>query len=134
MLKEFNLVSTPNGDVLIRYFWNGLRPSIRSQNNECGQDLDTWQETIKKAINLKVKTARLPQSLVRDMDNQYLWENWPAKIKNSTKESKVSDKNKTYNSSANLASGGQSGQPLNHFQDNSSSHSRGGSKGRGRLY
>lgn len=82
-----------------------------------------------------VKMARLLQSLVRDMNNWCLWGNRPAKIKNSTKESKDSDKNKSFhNSSANLASGRKSGQPLNHSQGNSSGYLRGGGRSCGHSY
>lgn len=54
VLKEFDLIAAPNKNVLIWYFQNGLRPSIQSQNDKRGRDLDTWQEAIKKPIEAEV--------------------------------------------------------------------------------
>lgn len=69
VLRKFNFVAAPNEDILIWYFWDGLRPSIRSKNDKRGQDLDTCEEGIKKTIDAEVKAARLPLSLVRNIDN-----------------------------------------------------------------
>ena len=41
---------------MIRYFWKGLKLSVRAQLNARGQDLDSWKETIEKAVNAKTKT------------------------------------------------------------------------------
>ena len=72
VLREFDSAAAPNEEVLIRYFCDGLRPSIRTQTDERGRDLDTWEEAIKKAINAEAKAACQPQSLMREMDNQCL--------------------------------------------------------------
>ena len=69
VLKEFDPAAAPTERVLICYFCDGLRPSIRAQTNERGQDLDSWEEAIEKAINAEAKTARQPQSLIKEMDN-----------------------------------------------------------------
>ena len=69
VLKEFNPAATPTEEVLICYFCDSLKPSIRAQINEQGRDLDTWEEAIKKAIDVEAKTACQPQSLMREMDN-----------------------------------------------------------------
>lgn len=57
--KEFDPVAVSNKAALIRYFRDGLKPSIRSQNDKQGRDLDNWEEAIEKAINNEVKSARL---------------------------------------------------------------------------
>ena len=60
VLKEFDLAAAPTEEVLICYFCNGLRLSIRAQTNKQDQDLDTWEEAIKKTINAEVKAAYQP--------------------------------------------------------------------------
>ena len=56
-LKELDFADGPNEEVLICYICDGLKPSIRAQTNEQDQDLDTWKEDIKKAINAEAKAA-----------------------------------------------------------------------------
>lgn len=58
VLKEFDPVAAPNEDLLIRYFRDGLRPSIRAQLDEWDRDLDNWQEVIERCINAKAKAGR----------------------------------------------------------------------------
>ena len=55
VLQEFDPATTSNKEIMIRYFWEGLRPSIQAQLYARGRDLDTWEETIKKAVNVEVK-------------------------------------------------------------------------------
>ena len=93
VLREFNSAAAPNKKVLICYFCDGLRPSIQAQTDERGQDLDTWEEAIKKSINAKAKTACQPQSLMREMDNWCPRGHRPVKFDEPTKESKNLDKN-----------------------------------------
>ena len=69
VLKEFDPAAAPTKEVLIRYFCDGLRPSIGAQTDERGQDLDTWEKAIKKAIDAEAKAARQPESLMKEMDN-----------------------------------------------------------------
>ena len=67
VLKEFDPAAAPNEEVLICYFCNGLRPSIWAQSNKRGWDLDIWEETIKKAIDVEAKRAYQPQFLMKEM-------------------------------------------------------------------
>ena len=60
MFKEFDPAATQNEEVLICYFRDGLRPAIWAQSNKQDRDLDTWEEAIKKAIDVKAKAARQP--------------------------------------------------------------------------
>ena len=69
VFKEFDLAAAPTEEVLICYFCDGLRPSIRAQTDKRGRDLDTWEEVIKKAIDVEAKAARQPQSLMKEIDN-----------------------------------------------------------------
>ena len=93
VLKEFNPVTAPTEKVLICYFYDGLRPSIQAQTDERGQDLDIWEEAIKKAINVETKAARQPQSLMNEIDNCYLWGHRPIKTDEFAKKPKDTNKN-----------------------------------------
>ena len=84
VLKEFDPVAAPNEEVLIRYFRDGLRPSIRAQVDEHGRDLDIWEEAIEKAIDAEAKADRQPQCLMRDMDNRCPRGHRPAKTDEPT--------------------------------------------------
>lgn len=68
VLKEFDTVAAPNEDLLIRYFRDGLRPSIRAQLDERDRDLDNWQEVIERAIDAEAKAGRQAPSLARESD------------------------------------------------------------------
>ena len=57
MLKQFDPIAAPIEEILICYFCDGLKLSLQAQNKERGQDLDTWEEAIKKAIDAEVKPA-----------------------------------------------------------------------------
>lgn len=60
VLKEFDLDIASNKEVLICYFCNGLRSSIRAQTDESNGDLDTWEEGIEKVIDTEAKAAYQP--------------------------------------------------------------------------
>ena len=40
VLQEFNPVATLNEEIIIRYFREGLRPSVQAQLDARGRDLD----------------------------------------------------------------------------------------------
>ena len=69
MFKEFDSTTTPNKEVLIYYFCDGVSPSIQAQTDECGQGMYNWEKTIEKAINTEAKEACQPQSLIKEIDN-----------------------------------------------------------------
>ncbi len=68
MLKEFDPSGTPNETTLIRYFREGLRPSIRAQLDHRGRDLDGWDEVVEKAGDIEAKANLQPPFYVRDID------------------------------------------------------------------
>ena len=69
VLREFDSTAAPNEEVLICYFYNSLKSSIQAQKDERGRDLDTWEEAIKKTIDVEAKAACQPQSLMREINN-----------------------------------------------------------------
>ncbi len=70
VLKEFNPTCTPNKTTLIRYFQEGLRPSIWAQSDYQRWDLDTWEEVIEKVGDVKVKANLQPPFYVREIDSR----------------------------------------------------------------
>ena len=70
VLREFDSAATPNDEIMIRYFWEGLRPSIRAQLDARGRELDSWEEAIEKAIDAEAKASLQPPSILREMDQR----------------------------------------------------------------
>ena len=69
VLVEFDTKCAPAEDVLCRYFYEGLRPSIRLWINKEGRKLDGWNALIKKATRAEAK-AKMQASISRDIDQQ----------------------------------------------------------------
>ncbi len=106
MLKEFDPSGTLNEATLIRYFQEGLRPSIRAQLDHRGRDLDGWEEVVEKAGAVEAKANLQPPFYVWDMDARCPKGHRPSsKTKKDTyrepqnKASKDKDKAKSHNSS-----------------------------------
>ena len=57
VLKKFDPAAARTKEVLICYFCDGLRPSIRAQTDERGQNLDTRRKVAKKTIDAEAKAA-----------------------------------------------------------------------------
>ena len=57
IFQEFDPAATLNDEIIIRYFREGLRPSIRAQLDARGRELDSWEEVIKKTIDAKAKVS-----------------------------------------------------------------------------
>ena len=78
---------------MIRYFREGLRPSVRAQLDARGRDLDSWEEAVEKAVNAEAKALLQSSSSTHDMDSRYPQENRPAEKeeKNSGGKNKSTD-------------------------------------------
>ncbi len=68
MLKEFDPTGAPNETTLIRYFREGLRPSIRAQFDPRRRDLDGWEEVVEKVDDVEAKANLQPLFYIRDID------------------------------------------------------------------
>ena len=68
MLKKFDPVVAPNKEVLIRYFREGLRPSIQAQIDSWYWKLDSWDKVLDKAIETKSKAAFQSPSSIQEID------------------------------------------------------------------
>ena len=67
ILLEFDTRCAPTEDVLCRYFYEGLRPSIRLWIDEEGRELDGWDSLVKRATRAEAK-AKMQASVSRDID------------------------------------------------------------------
>ncbi len=107
MLKEFDPTNASNETTLIRYFREGLRPSIRAQLDYWGRDLDGCEKVVKKADDVEAKANLQPPFYVSDNDTRCPKSHRPSakKDKNDTyrepqnEASKDKDKAKSHNSS-----------------------------------
>lgn len=71
ILKKFHNITTPMDDLLIWYFWDGMRLSICAQWDKREYNLDNWQVVIKQAIYAKAKAAWQAFLLVWKSDAYY---------------------------------------------------------------
>ena len=100
---------------MIRYFREGLRPSVRAQLDTRGRNHDSWEEAVEKAVNAEAKALLQSSASIRDMDSRCPRVNRPAR-----KEEKDSGgKNKSTDSpSADMSSGKQSSSTQQTFSAN----------------
>ena len=124
VLQEFDPAATSNEKIIIQYFREGLRLSIRAQFDARGRDLDFWEEAIKKAVNAEAKALLQSPASTRDMDSKCPWENKPAK-----REEKDSRNKSTDSTPADTSSGKQS----SFTQQTFSPHPKKGCSRRGRA-
>ena len=103
VLREFDLAATPNKEIMIRYFREGLMRSVRAQLDARGRDLDSWEEVVKKAVNAEAKASLQSPTSTCDIDSRYSRGNRPAK-----REEKDSKKKSTNSTHADTSSGKQS--------------------------
>ena len=105
VLQEFDPAATPNKEIMIWHFREGLKPSVQAQLDTRGWNQDSWEETVKKAVNAEAKALLQSSSSICDMDSRCLRKNRPAR-----KEKKDSGRKNKSNDSpfADMSSGEQS--------------------------
>ena len=79
VLREFDPGAALTERIMIRCFVEGLRSSVRAQMNTRSRDLDSWEETVKKAVNAEAKAMLQSFSITRNMDSRCPKENNPAR-------------------------------------------------------
>ena len=57
---------------MIRYFQEGLRPSVRVKMEQSGRELNSFKEQVKKVIDAKAKAALRARSYFRKTDQHCL--------------------------------------------------------------
>ena len=65
---EFDPECASKEDTMIRYFREGLRPSIRVKIEQRGRELNSFKELVEKAVDAKAKAALQLRSYARKTD------------------------------------------------------------------
>ena len=105
VLREFDSVAAPNKDTMIRYFREGLRPSIRAQLDIKDRELDFWDEVVDKTVDAEAKASLQALSGTREMDSRY--PRGQRLTKKEDKDSRDYEKNKSsQNPPTNTSSSG----------------------------
>ena len=69
---------------MIWYFREDLRPLVRVKMEQRGQQLDSFEELVKKAVDAKAKATLWPRSYARKTDQYCFWGTRPSAGKAST--------------------------------------------------
>ena len=68
ILIEFDPAAAPTESTMIRYFEEGLKPSIKAKMDQDTTHLDDYEELIAKAVRAEAKAGLQPSSYVREAD------------------------------------------------------------------
>ena len=124
VLREFDSVAAPNEDTMIRYFREGLRPSIRAQLDVRDRDLDSWDEVVDKTVDAEAKASLQAPSGTREMDSRCPQGQRPTKKED--KDSRDYEKNKSsQNPPTNTSSSGTQASPAQPKKEQNSRSRRG---------
>ena len=63
---------------MVRYFEEGLKPSIKAEMDQDASHLDDYEELVAKAVRAEAKAGLRPSSYVRETDQQVSRGNRPA--------------------------------------------------------
>ena len=130
VLREFDSVAAPNEDTMIRYFREGLRPSIRAQLDVRDRDLDSWDEVVDKTVDAEAKASLQAPSGTREMDSRCPRGQRPTKKED--KDSRDYEKNKSsQNPPTNTSSSGTQSSPAQPKKEQNSRSRQGGSRRQG---
>ena len=76
---------------MIWYIQKDLRPSVRVEIEQRGQELDSFEKLIKKAIDAKAKAALWPCSYACNTNQRCLRDSWLSAAKASTQSQLIKD-------------------------------------------
>ena len=62
ILIEFDSEWAPEKGTMIWYFQEGLHPLLRVKIEQCGREFHSFEELVKKAVDIKAKAAFQPRS------------------------------------------------------------------------
>ena len=123
-------MAAPNKDTIIRYFREGLWPSIRAQLDVKNRELDSWDEVVDKTVDAKAKVSLQAPSETREMDSWCPQGQRPTKKED--KNSRDYEKNKSsQNPPTNASSSGTQSSPAQPKKEQNSRSRRGGSRRQG---
>ena len=88
---KFNPDCASEEGTMIRYFWEGLRHSVRVKMKQRGQKLDSFKELVEKAVDAEAKAALRPCSYARKTNEYCFRGSWPSAAKSSTQGQSMKD-------------------------------------------
>ena len=65
---EFDPVAAPTKTIMVSYFEESLKPSIKAEMNQNATHLDNYEELIGKVVRAEAKTGLRPSFHVRKTD------------------------------------------------------------------
>ena len=68
ILLEYNPVRAPTKPTMLKYFQEGLKPSVLTELEYRDLELESFNQMVKKAVNAKAKSAFQPRSSTKDID------------------------------------------------------------------
>ena len=68
ILMEFNLAAIPTKSTMVRYFEEGLKPSIKAKIDQDATHLDDYEELVAKPVRAEIKAGLQPSSYIRETD------------------------------------------------------------------
>ena len=71
ILLEYDPVEAPTEPTMLRYFREGLKPSILAELEHQDLELESSDQMVKKAVNAEAKAAVRPRAITRKMDQYY---------------------------------------------------------------
>ena len=69
---EFDPATAPTESIIVRYFEEGLKPSIKAEMDQDATHLDNYEELVAKAVRAKAKAGLRPSFYIRETDIQVL--------------------------------------------------------------
>ena len=91
ILIEFDSKWAPEEDMIIWYFRKGFCSSIRVEIEQRGQELDSFEKLVEKAVNANAKAALRPRSYACKTDQHCLRDSRPSAAKASTEGQPIKD-------------------------------------------
>ena len=68
---EFDVDGAPGEPTIIRYFREGLKPSIRAEMEQYDHKLDSFKDTIQKTVDAKAKAVLRSHFAAHKTDQHY---------------------------------------------------------------
>ena len=73
ILLDYDPVRAPTEPTMLRYFQEGLRPSILAELQNKDLELESFVQIVKKAVVAKAKASPRPWATAWDIDQQCPW-------------------------------------------------------------
>ena len=80
ILMQVDSAAAPTESTIIRYFEEGLKPSIKAKMDQDATHLDDYEELVAKAVTTKTKAGLQPSFYLQETDIQVLQRSRPAHI------------------------------------------------------